>query len=229
MIKIVIADDEAIIRHGQRKLISRNFDDYEIYEAKNGQELIDLVVQYNPELVITDIRMPIIDGLEAIKQIRKMKYQTNFIIISGYDLFEYAKQAIEYGVEAYLLKPFDNEEYLAKIRSILKTSGKATTEDMINYLNEHYNDPELNLSRMEQIFSRGRTSINDYFKHHLNMTPIEYINYLKIEKAKYYLDSSSMKIIDISNELNFSNQHYFSKVFKDHTGMTPSQYKNRNS
>ena len=227
MKKIVIADDEAIIRHGQRKLISRNFDDYEIYEAKNGQELIDLVIRYNPDLVITDIRMPIIDGLEAIKQLRKLKYQTNFIIISGYDLFEYAKKAIEYGVDAYLLKPFDNEEYLEKIRGILKTSSSSHTEDMIAYLNEHYNDPELNLTKMEQIFSRGRTSINEYFKQHLNMTPIEYINYLKIEKAKYYLDSSSMKIIDISNELNFSNQHYFSKVFKDYTGMTPSQYKNR--
>ncbi|MCI5774552.1 MAG: response regulator [Erysipelotrichaceae bacterium] len=226
MAKIIICDDESIIRKGQRKLIADNFKNCEIYEAKNGEELIELVIKYHPDLVITDIKMPKIDGLEAIKKLRELGITTNFIIISGYELFAYAKKAIEYGVDAYLLKPFDNNEYLAKIRQLIPdTKEKFSYMDMVTYINEHFNDPTLNLAKMETVFARGRTSINDYFKQHLDMTPIEYINYLKVERAKTFLLHSQLKIVEIAEELHFANQHYFSKVFKDYTGQTPSQYK----
>lgn len=229
MSKIIICDDETIIRKGQHKLLADNFPNTEIYEAKNGAELVNLIIKHHPDLVITDIRMPIVDGLEAIKQIRELHFDTNFIIISGYDLFEYAKKAIEYGVEAYLLKPYDNDEFIKKVTHFIpKNNEKFSYMDMVAYINEHYNDPELNLSTMEHIFCRGRTSINDYFKQHLDMTPIEYINYLKVEKAKFYLKNTDLKIVAIAEQLNFTNQHYFSKVFKDFTGLTPSQYKNNN-
>lgn len=226
MTKIIICDDESIIRKGQRKLISDNFPNIEIFEAKNGEELIALIIKYHPDLVITDIKMPKIDGLEAIKKIRDLNIDVNFIIISGYELFSYAKKAIEYGVNAYLLKPFDNEEFIDKIKQIIPDNKeKFNYMDMISYINEHYNDPDLNLSKMERVFSRGRTSINDYFKEHLDMTPIEYINFLKVEKAKFYLLNSNMKIVEIAQTLNFTNQHYFSKVFKEYTSYTPTQFK----
>lgn len=229
MSKIIICDDETIIRKGQHKLLAQHFSNTEIYEAKNGQELVDLTIKHHPDLVITDIRMPIIDGLEAIRQIRELKMDTNFIIISGYDLFDYAKKAIEYGVEAYLLKPYDNDEFIQRVTEFIpKSNGKFSYIDMIAYIDENYNDPNLNLSMMEKVFSRGRTSINDYFKQHLNMTPIEYINYLKVEKAKFYLENTDLKIVNIAEELNFTNQHYFSKVFMDFTGQSPRQYKDEN-
>ncbi|MCM3724872.1 response regulator [Neobacillus cucumis] len=123
MHKVILVDDENFFRKGLRSLIDWNACGFEVAgEAANGEDALALIKEVNPELVITDIRMPVLDGLELIKQVmQKEGYHPNFIIISGYSDFKYAQQAVRYGVHDFILKPIDQEEIEETLQSLSKT------------------------------------------------------------------------------------------------------------
>src|SRR5699024_545596 len=113
MIKVLIADDEHRICKLIMKLI--NWEEISmdvIGTASNGIEALDLIKEKRPNIVITDIRMPGYDGLEMINRAKRENQDIEFIIVSGYSHFEYAKKAMAYGVKDYLLKPINREELL---------------------------------------------------------------------------------------------------------------------
>ena len=111
-IRVLLADDEAAIRNGLQNAIP-----WEQYHAKvvavasNGQEALDLIRSYLPDLVIIDIKMPQIDGLEVIRQTKAAGITCRFLILSGYDDFYLAQKAIRYGANGYFLKPLKIEEF----------------------------------------------------------------------------------------------------------------------
>ncbi|WP_339242718.1 response regulator [Paenibacillus sp. FSL R5-0517] len=147
MLSVLLVDDEMYVRKGLYELISWIELDMEIIgEAENGLEALDLIERLQPDVIITDIRMPILDGLELIRAVEKMSHlEPVFIIISGYHDFKYAQQAIRYGVHDYILKPIDDEELTAtlqksanlicnKRKHILMAEGQASNimlEDLI--------------------------------------------------------------------------------------------------
>ncbi len=120
MNKVVLVDDEIYARQGLKKLI-----DWEQYgfkvceEAENGEEALRVIQSTNPDLIVTDIRMPVLDGLELIRSVRESgnKY-AKFIIISGYNDFKYAQQAIKFGVQDFILKPIDEEELKSALNNL---------------------------------------------------------------------------------------------------------------
>ncbi|QOS79132.1 response regulator [Paenibacillus sp. JNUCC31] len=118
MLKVLLVDDEMYVRKGMHELI--NWDELHmeiIGEAENGLEALNMVECLQPDVVITDIRMPILDGLELIRAVEKLPHlEPVFIIISGYHDFKYAQQAIKYGVHDYILKPIDDEEMTATLQ-----------------------------------------------------------------------------------------------------------------
>ncbi len=119
--RIVIVEDEIRIREGIRKLIYKMFEDYEIVgEAENGEEGFTLIMQTKPDLVITDIKMPIMDGLEMLTQIYQRGCATKAIVLSAYSEFAYAQQAIKLGVSEYLLKPIVVGDFVQSIKTIEK-------------------------------------------------------------------------------------------------------------
>lgn len=121
-IKVLIAEDEDIIRKGIAAKIQALDNNFEIvYQAANGQEALDAAHALHPNVVITDIKMPVMDGLELIKKL-SLSYPTiKIVVLSGYSDFAYTKQAIKYGVFNYLLKPLENDA-LAETLSDLKTA-----------------------------------------------------------------------------------------------------------
>ncbi len=127
MIKVVIADDEENVCQLIRGLIDWKSLDMEIVGvAHNGVEALELIKTLSPDLMITDIRMPGYDGLEMIQRAKMIKDNLDFIIISGYRHFEYAQNAIKYGVSDYLLKPIKKEDFLIalnKMRGTFKTAA----------------------------------------------------------------------------------------------------------
>jgi two-component system response regulator YesN len=121
LFRILIIDDEALIRQGLRKTIAQYFENAcLIEEAENGIAALEKIKAAPYDLVITDIKMPLMDGLELIERIRATDADLALIIISGYDDFAYAKRAIKFGVTDYLLKPIDSDELLGIIRKTIE-------------------------------------------------------------------------------------------------------------
>ena len=122
MITIVLADDEKLIRAGLKKILQENVDiPLEILEAKNGQEALELCQKKRPEILITDIRMPVMDGVELMKNISSMEdnLKPAIIVLSGYDEFSYAKAAIQSGAISYILKPVDKKELISAVNTAI--------------------------------------------------------------------------------------------------------------
>lgn len=122
-LKLLVADDEDIIRKGIAKYIILHTERFIVYEAKNGQEAIDLLVKYQPDIMLLDVQMPLKDGIEVMQAAKNAGLDPVIIILSGYDEFKYAQQAIRYGAKEYLLKPLrasDILECLDKMISILE-------------------------------------------------------------------------------------------------------------
>lgn len=136
MFKVLIVDDEPFVRKGLALLIKWEEHGFAICgEAENGKKAVSKIEQLKPDVVITDVRMPEMDGLELIKhQVEYMKTTVKFIILSGYDDFKYAQTAIKYGVRQYILKPIEQEELI----SILNNLHNELTEEM--HRKEAYNE-----------------------------------------------------------------------------------------
>ena len=145
MITIVLADDEKLIRAGLKKILLDTIDiPLEIIEAKNGEEALQACKEKKPEILITDIRMPVMDGVELMKNLSAMedKQKPAIIVLSGYDDFSYAKAAIQSGALSYILKPVDKKELITAVNSAIMDSLKI--------------EKEKNEEKFRQIIEKGR-------------------------------------------------------------------------
>ena len=145
MITVVLADDEKLIRAGLKKILLDSIDiPLEIIEAKNGQEALELCQEKQPEILITDIRMPVMDGVELMKNISQLEEvrRPAIIVLSGYDDFSYAKAAIQSGALSYILKPVDKKELITAVNSAIMDSLKE--------------EKERNEEKFRQIIEKGR-------------------------------------------------------------------------
>ena len=115
--KVFLVDDEIVVREGIRESFPWEDTPYVLVgEAPDGEMALPMIRDTNPDIVITDIRMPFMDGIELCRIIRSQMPWIGIIILSGYDEFEYARQAISLGVCRYLLKPSDLEELKETVR-----------------------------------------------------------------------------------------------------------------
>lgn len=121
MYQVLIVDDEEIIRNGINRAIDWPQYDCQVCAiAKNGLEAMDIIRRMQPEIVITDLKMPGMNGLELIKETRREWPDIQFIILSGYGEFDFAKQAMKYGVKYYILKPCDDQELIVYLQSSIR-------------------------------------------------------------------------------------------------------------
>ncbi|WP_045170226.1 response regulator [Caldicellulosiruptor morganii] len=125
MLKVILIDDEPIILQGLQKIIDWNALGFEIVAtAQDGMEGLENIKKFKPEVALVDIRIPGIDGLTLINKLKEEGVNTRVIILSGYSEFEYAKEAIELGVESYLLKPVDPHLLEQKLEKVKQKIGK---------------------------------------------------------------------------------------------------------
>lgn len=126
--RIVIVEDEVKIREGMGKMIASQTNHIIVGEAADGREGLEMILRYKPDLVITDIRMPKMSGLEMVRELKERDVHLHVIILSGYAEFDYARRAITYGVDDYLLKPLaaeDVQEMLKKIEQRIREEEEA--------------------------------------------------------------------------------------------------------
>lgn len=238
--KLLIADDEDVIRNGIAKYIKLHTDRFsKIYLAENGQQAIDLILQYQPELMLLDVQMPLKTGLEVLQETQKLGVVPATIILSGYDEFEYARKALRYGAKDYLLKPCRSSEILESINNLAKELLGSPSEKVnldrigihhvvcsaVEYVKEHYNK---NLTLIEVAEKVGITSgyLSTLFSQNMNCGFVEYLNKIRIKHACTYLEQNYLKTYEIAFKVGFKDEKYFSKVFKKEMGKSPHEYRN---
>lgn len=120
MYKILIVDDEALARYALRVLITRNFPNLEIVgEAENGNQAIELANKLKPHIIIMDVKMPGINGIDASNKILDLYPEMRILILTAYDSFNYVQKALNIGVKGYVLKPLKKDEIVNKIQEII--------------------------------------------------------------------------------------------------------------
>ena len=121
MYKLMLADDEGIVRESLKFIVDKEFPGiFETFEAKTGRRVIELADEVRPDIAFMDIRMPGINGIDAMKEIRRTNPNIVFVVISAYDKFDYAKQALNLGVIDYINKPFDKAQIVAVLKKAME-------------------------------------------------------------------------------------------------------------
>ena len=242
MYRLIIADDEEIVLHGLIKNIEWEEYGFHVLDyAYDGQRTVDLVERYRPELLITDIMMPSMSGIEVLERVRMVSPETQVIILSAYDSFDFAQQAIVYDAVGYLLKPIRKENLDSVMRKVQKnliarqggykrqnSPVQAEEKDAVEkarlYIQEHYCEKlTLELVASKMYISPELLSRN--FKKRTGYSFVDYIIMLRINKAKKLLLSSYLHIKDIASQVGYDDHTYFCKVFKRETQMTPLEYR----
>lgn len=241
MCKIIICDDEPTIRNGLKHLIESADSKLKVAGlAGNGYEACKLINEVKPEIALMDINMPGLNGLEVIQEISAASPFTKFIIISGYDEFQYAQKAIQLKAYDYLLKPINKENLFIVIENALSVYTKeknafaddlsyekqGLAEESINFIYKNYNDSELTLKSMASQLHVSESYMTRIIKKKANTSFSELLTKVRMEAAiSLILSNASLTSLEISERVGYKSQHYFCKVFKDYTGMTPTAYK----
>ena len=232
---LLIAEDEDMIRNGMEKYIRLHTDRFvRIYTAKNGQEALDLIFQHRPELMLLDVQMPVKSGIEVMKAASASRILPATIILSGYEEFKYAQQALNYGAKCYMLKPSRSSEILQKLTEVAdEIEGRDKEEKAVHsspvlrakeYIEEYYTE-DLTLQKVADEVGISSSYLSTLFTQELDCGFIDYLNKIRIEHACDYLKQHYFKAYEIAYKVGFRDEKYFSRVFKKQTGMTPSEYR----
>lgn len=166
-LKVFLVEDESVIRQGLRDNIPWKQYGYSfVGEASDGEMALPMIRKERPDVVITDIKMPFMDGLSLTHIVKKEMPDTRVIIISGYDDFEYARRAIEEGVEQYLLKPITRSSLLKALQEVREKFDQQ--EEQKNFLRKYQSE----MKEYEQSFRRdffekvfeGQTSLAELYE-----------------------------------------------------------------
>lgn len=191
MYTILISDDETIERSYLKSVINRYPDNYHLIgEAANGQQTIDIALKQKPNIIIMDINMPLCNGLEAAKLIKSRQENTIIILNSAYAEFEFARQAIDYNLDAYLLKPASEQNILETIETCLQKKQLAgqVSGNFENFSQEFIN--KYPYSIVEQLIK----ALHTYDLKLINYNISIYLDFLK--SKKYHLEEYRLHIIN---------------------------------
>lgn len=236
MNNVLIIDDEELIRQGiKKRIISYELNIGTIFEGSNGVQALELLKNNKIHIALVDINIPFINGLEFIKEGIKLSRDTIFIIISGYDNFSYAQKAIEYGVFRYILKPINKNQLKETLVEAINLLGEKSDENKENLnpltkrilaeVNSNYSNCEYSLVDLSKSVGFSESYISKTLKKDIGMTFNEYLTSIRIEMAKKILmtEGKLTTVNEVAKRVGYSNQHYFSQVFKKHLGVTPSE------
>lgn len=245
MWKVLAADDEAYMQEALRQLIRWDSLGCDLCGVlANGKELIEQMEEEHPDIVITDIRMPLMDGIEVCRYVYEKCPEAQVILLSAYSEFEYARNAIRYGACDYVLKVSVLEELpraLKKAIEILEKqrrelrypSGEQEHQDteslygqMVRYVEQNY-CRRITLDEMAEHLHSNRSYLSRLYKNRSGVNLFDDILRRRIEKAKEYMECTDRRIYEISEAVGFDDTGYFSKVFKKYAGMSPKEYKNQ--
>jgi len=244
MLRMLIVDDERVTREALFTLVDWQKLGIEHIElCKNGAEAFDRMIDDYPDIILTDIKMPGLSGLDLIARAHAARMNTIFIVLSGYAEFEFAKEAMHYGVRHYLLKPVSREqlqsvmeEVCAECLSRIASEGKhvsapSSTGDLVRviktYVRDNLSDSSLSLKKLsEETLFMNPDYVSKLFGKKTGERFSAYVSRKRIEMAKALLKSNpDIRVQEIAERTGFGNDvQYFFRMFKKATGYTPSDY-----
>lgn len=249
MYKVVLVDDENRITRGLSHIIAwERLNCTVVGTAYNGETGLRLVEDTQPDIVITDINMPYMNGLEMIEALKARSSPIKFIILSGYNDFQYAQKGIRLGIKNFILKPVNEQELEESIQLItfeienerlnrelllqsqLQNQKKATISEqglihnIKNYIELHYME-NISLNSIAEHFFINPSYLSQLFKKKTKDTFLNYLTDVRIEKSKKLLLETDLKVYEISDRVGYKDAKYFSKIFEKKTLIKPSDYK----
>ena len=153
MIRVLIADDHKMVREGLRRILEFDGEIQVIDEAHNGEECIKKIRSSKPDIVLLDINMPVMNGIEALQEIRKKKLKTKVIILTVHNEIEYLLRAVDIGIDGYVLKDSDAHELIRAVTSVYE-GDKFIQPSLIPLLNSKLIARDLDAERLEQLSKR---------------------------------------------------------------------------
>ncbi|MFB5762102.1 response regulator transcription factor [Paenibacillus medicaginis] len=253
MIRLLIADDEKNIRLGLKAMVEREFPgDFECYTAEDGQQAWNQASEKRVDIVITDIRMPQMDGIQLMRQLRNLRPRPLVAVLSGYGEFQYAKEAIHCGAQEYLLKPVIREDLFTMLREMEHTiqarevpnrerearqaairqekeGGRGRSYELdraVEYIHKHYKE-NLNMAVVSNLISLNYTYFSHAFKSYTGVSFVQYVRNVRIHKSKELLERTEFRIYEVAAAVGFESAKHFNKVFREKEGITPQEYRVR--
>jgi two-component system response regulator YesN len=249
MYKLLVVDDEPLVREGIVSLVPfEKLGINEIFQAENGLKALEIVIKEFPDIILCDINMPKMNGLEFASKVKDLYPNTKIAFISGYDYFDYAKEGIKIGVEDYILKPISSkdvfilvskmidkinqERYQQELLKSIKSDNNIEDDfdyqnQIDNYLNGNYNSSKLSLSSLANELGLSEGYLSNLFKKIYKKSFTDYITELRLKKAKILLLTSHLKNYEIAEAVGINDPNYFSTTFKKKYGYSPSQYRKK--
>ena len=249
MYKVVVVEDETMARKGIILTIDwLALGCVVVGEAANGEEGAALVARLAPDIVVTDVKMPRMDGVEMITKLRAEGCTAKFIILTAYSDFKYAQSALRLGVSDYLLKPLKDGELEEAVRHIqgqeqdresqakadapvlrlnpVKNTKNKYVEQAVQLIREHYRE-DINISTVAGELEISEGYLSRVFKKETDYTFTSYLTLYRMKIAMNLLKDCRVKVYEVAEQVGYSDTAYFSAQFKKVTGISPSEYQDR--
>lgn len=248
--KVIIAQNEKLLLNSLIKKVEKSNLGFKVVaSAQDGKSALELIENLIPDLIITDIKMPVMDGLELIRNISLRLPFIQKIILSDFGEFSYAQEALKYEVKAYLLKPVKIDtltETLNQVSISIDSEKQITNEHIINIKHKHSYTPEqiskllqlylrknykneINFDNIAQQFNFNSSYLSKIFTKYIGENPSKYLITLRINEAKrLLLNNKDLKVKEIGQLVGYEDQFYFSRLFKNVTGKSPIIFRNIN-
>ncbi len=246
MYRVILVDDERLIVRGLSSVVPWAEYGCEIagtaYDGKSGLEMIRTL---RPDIVLTDIRMPNMDGLTMLAALRSEFPEIQTTVLTAYRDFEYARQAITLGVCRYLLKPSNLDELKEAVKlmvarldahparkepaeeTAVQEAGNRLVRAALAYMKEHCTEQHLSLGEVADHVYVSQWHLSKLLNRETGQSFFDLLGTLRIGRAKELLADPSMRIHEVAEATGFSDVGHFSRSFKKVAGCTPGEYRNQ--
>lgn len=248
---VLLVEDEVFVRESVRRIVDWQSLGFNVIgEAGNGEEALGFIEQHLPDLIICDILMPKMNGVEPLQRVRELEIGSRFIMLSCLSDFDYVRKALEYGASNYILKLSMNVQSLmdALVKVEVELSkqqasgllipplridtpqqtdtGHREVDKLISYMKENFRSM-ISLRMLAEHVSMDEKYISTLFKKKTGTNVIQFLHQLRIDEARRLLEQSNMTISEIGTQVGYENDNYFIKIFKRFTALTPNSYRSR--